>query len=414
MSIADKMIIQADNLYLQYTLPHLKTKTLKDAVFALIKHGLKNSKFFAINDVSFKVHKGETFGIIGDNGAGKSTLLKVISGILQPDKGTLVTNGVVSSLLELGAGIHPDLTGRENIFLSGSILGLKTKFVKAKYDHIVEFSGLGKFINSSVRSYSTGMYMRLGFSIATILAPDILLIDEILAVGDISFQKKCFQKFNEFKKEGKTILFVSHDLRLVKRICNRTLWIDNGKVVAYGDTGEIISKYINRSREKERKLEESSEYSKRVDQGIRESKAVSIKNIEVIDSQNKLREEFSTGDDVIIKVNFNVHEDLDSPVFGIAILRSDGVYVYGPNTREDNVYPSVSLKKGEKGYFKITYEKTNLLAGDYFLHIGIFGKDEVFVVDAIENIYGFRIKQNSDENVEGLIKINHQWEVYHE
>lgn len=206
-----------------------------------IKHTKK--RFTALDRISFDVYKGECFGVIGKNGAGKSTLLGLIAGVLKPDKGDVIVRGRISPLLELGAGFHPELTGRENIVLNGVLLGMTKKEVLNKIDQIIEFSELGEFINQPIRTYSSGMVMRLAFSVVAHLDPDILLIDEILAVGDVRFQKKCIEKIENFRKNGVTILFVSHSLEQIKKMCDRVMWIDNHQIKAIGKPEEVCKLY---------------------------------------------------------------------------------------------------------------------------------------------------------------------------
>lgn len=203
--------------------------------------------FWALQDVSFNIEHGETFGLVGDNGSGKSTLLKCLAKILYPDKGSIVARGRLAALLEVGSGFHPELTGRENVYLNGSILGMSRKEVAAKFDEIVEFSGVGEFIDQPVKNYSSGMYVRLGFSVAIHVNPEILLVDEVLAVGDESFQAKCFQKFEEFRKAGKTVVLVSHSLGTMVDMCDRIAWLEHGVLKAVGKPKDIIKTYRSAS-----------------------------------------------------------------------------------------------------------------------------------------------------------------------
>ena len=221
------------------------TSGFKNFILNLPK-ALKQTKkrFVALENISFEVYKGDCFGIIGRNGAGKSTLLGLIAGVLKPDKGTIIVNGRISPLLELGAGFHPELTGRENIILNGVLLGMTKKEVLKKFDKIVEFSELEDFIDQPIRTFSSGMMMRLAFSVIAHLDPDILLIDEILAVGDVNFQKKCFKKIQEFKESKVTILFVSHDIDQVRNLCNRAMWIENHKIKFIGPADEVCDRYL--------------------------------------------------------------------------------------------------------------------------------------------------------------------------
>lgn len=205
---------------------------------------LKKERLLAISDLSFKVKIGECLGIIGRNGSGKSTVLKLISKITYPEKGRITVNGKVGAFIELGAGLHPELTGRENIFLYGSILGMRKQEIKERYDNIVEFSGISKFIDTPIKRYSSGMYARIGFSVVAFMDPEILLIDEVLAVGDLNFQEKCLEKMRSYAKSGKTIVFVSHNLEAVNMICNRVIYLDRGKIKMEGNTGKVIHRYI--------------------------------------------------------------------------------------------------------------------------------------------------------------------------
>lgn len=237
-------MIKAENITVCYRMANDRIKSIKEYLVALLKKKLQYEKFYALNHVSFEIQKGEVIGIIGNNGAGKSTLLKVISGILTPVEGSVTLEGNVVPMLELGSGFDMDLTGRENIFLNGSILGYSEEYLKEKYDEIVEFSELGNFIDTPVRNYSSGMMMRLAFSIASIVDPDILIVDEILAVGDMAFQEKSYRRMTELMSHGTTVLLVSHSIEQIRARCDRVIWLDHGEVVAIGETEEICDRYI--------------------------------------------------------------------------------------------------------------------------------------------------------------------------
>ena len=244
-TIACMDIINIENLGLKYRLYHERPMTLKERLFKIFHRAssLNYEDFWALNNINLVIKKGETVGLIGRNGSGKTTLLKVISKILYPTSGAVTVRGKVSPMLSIGVGFHPELTVRENIFLSGSILGMPKKEMQEKLDEIIDFSELQRFIDTPVRLYSTGMYMRLGFSIATAVDPDILLIDEVLTVGDESFKIKCYEKINQFKKQEKTIIFVSHDLNTVSRVSTRLALLTCGKIEAVGKPREIINLY---------------------------------------------------------------------------------------------------------------------------------------------------------------------------
>lgn len=237
-------MIKTDHITVCYRMSRDKIKSIKEYLVALMKRKLQYEEFLALDDVSFEIQKGEVIGIVGNNGAGKSTLLKVISGILRPTKGTVELGGNVVPMLELGSGFDFDLTGRENIFLNGSILGYSEKFLISKYDEIVAFSELEEFIDIPVRNYSSGMIMRLAFSIASMVNPDILIVDEILAVGDAAFQEKSYARMMEMMSHGTTVLLVSHSIDQIRRLCDRVIWLDHGRIVAEGNTEEICDRYI--------------------------------------------------------------------------------------------------------------------------------------------------------------------------
>lgn len=229
----------------RFILHHERNRSFQEVMVNLFRRNGSREEFWALRDVSFAVEVGETLGIIGENGSGKSTTLKLISGVLVPTEGKVTVDGKVSALLELGAGFHPDLIGRENIFLNGSILGFSHREMNAKLDSIVEFSELGSFIDVPLKHYSAGMYMRLGFAIAIHVDFDILLIDEVLTVGDESFQKKCLNEITHFKRRGRTIIFVSHDLNAVEAICDRVLLLNKGRIESEGEGREVITAYLN-------------------------------------------------------------------------------------------------------------------------------------------------------------------------
>lgn len=237
-------IIKAENISICYKMSNDKIKSIKEYLVALLKRKLHYEEFRALNNVSFEIEKGEIVGIIGNNGAGKSTLLKVISGILRPTEGSVTLGGNVVPMLELGSGFDFDLSGRENIFLNGAILGYSESFLKEKYDDIVAFSELGAFIDTPVRNYSSGMIMRLAFSIASQVVPDILIVDEILAVGDAAFQAKSYARMMELMGHGTTVLLVSHNIDQIKSLCDKVIWLEHGNVRAVGDTLTLCDEYM--------------------------------------------------------------------------------------------------------------------------------------------------------------------------
>lgn len=239
----DDTMLSVEHVTMKFRMPNDKVESLKETVIAMLSGRLKYEEFTVFEDVSFDVKKGEVVGIIGKNGAGKSTLLKIVSGVLKPTKGQVTSNGNIVPMLELGAGFDPELTGRENIYLNGSILGYDEQFLQEQYQEIVDFSELGDFINMPIRNYSSGMMMRLAFSIATVVSPEILIVDEILAVGDEGFQNKSKERMLELMGGGTTVLFVSHSLEQIQEMCNRVVWLDEHKVRMVGEASQVCQAY---------------------------------------------------------------------------------------------------------------------------------------------------------------------------
>ena len=242
-------IVSVKNVSLKFNVDANRPATLKEFVVRSLKHDLRYKEFWALNDISFDVAKGDVIGIIGHNGAGKSTLLKVISGIMKPTMGTVENHGNIVPMLELGSGFDPELTGRENIFLNGAILGYSKEYLENKYQEIIEFSELGDFIEAPIRTYSSGMMARLAFSVACIVNPEILIVDEILSVGDADFQEKSKNRMMELMSGGTTVFFVSHSIKQIKEMCNKVLWIEHGKKIDFGETEAICACYENIARE---------------------------------------------------------------------------------------------------------------------------------------------------------------------
>lgn len=315
--------IEIDHVWKQFRLQTQSRNTLKESLVRAFKPGSKpqDETFWALQDISFEVERGETFGILGNNGSGKSTLLKMITGISKPTKGRVAVNGRLSALLELGAGFHPDFSGRENIFLNGAILGLTRKELEKHFDSIVAFSELERFIDNPVKTYSSGMYMRLAFSIAIHVDPDILVIDEVLAVGDAAFQQKCHDQILRFKHSGKTIVFVSHSLSVVKEICQRAAWIDRGILRALGNTDTVLDFYGQQ-------ISDSVERQKAEVERILPSGRANIRNLRVLDQSGAERSMLDGGDPA--SVVFDLDTDLAPSELDILarLNRSDGACCY--------------------------------------------------------------------------------------
>lgn len=334
-----------------------RPRTLKELLVATFKPGRssKSEVFWALKDVSFEVGKGEMVGLVGDNGSGKSTILKLITGISKPTQGEIELHGRISALLELGAGFHPDFTGRENVFLNASILGLRRKEIEARFDDIVNFAELGEFIDNPVKTYSSGMYMRLAFAIAVNVDPDILVIDEVLAVGDAPFQRKCFEQIKRFRKEGKTILLVTHDLSAVRDLCDRAIWLQKGKLMADGPPEQVIELYRKRVSAEELANPQAGQ------QPIR------ISDIDLRGSHE--HEPGVWSHDASYRLGFDLA--IAGPVEGLAlnikIIKSDGVCCYTSHQALDATVPALSR-------VEIDIPAMPLLTGSYALEVnGVAG-----------------------------------------
>lgn len=280
----------------------------------------KYDDFWALDDVTFEINAGETFGLVGHNGSGKSTLLKCIAGILQPDRGSLWTEGRISSLLELGSGFHPELSGRENVYLNGTFFGYSRREITARFDDIVDFSGLHEFIDEPVKTYSSGMYARLGFAVATHVDPEILLVDEVLAVGDEEFQRRCIERIVTFRREGRTIVFVSHALGSVRMLCDRAVWLDHGRMRGLGDPGELVDQYVD----------EATAQPSRPGENASDGSWLSA---EVLDRTGTPVSNITSGDPVRLRVKWDAPRPLAAPVIGLAMYRHDGVLIYATDTK---------------------------------------------------------------------------------
>ncbi len=354
-----------------------KLHSLRDAVphffsKAILKNknGLDSNEFWALKDVHFKVEKGEVVGIIGPNGAGKSTILKLLSKILVPNKGYMSIKGRLSALIEITAGFHPDFTGRENVYFNGAILGMTRKEIDKKFDSIVAFSEIEEFIDTPVKRYSSGMSTRLGFSIAAHVDPDVMLVDEVLAVGDMAFQAKCAQKMRELLNSGATIVLVAHNLPLVQSLCKRVILLDKGRIQKEGIPEEVIPYYediVYKKREEELKKEIISR-DDRIQ--INYDTAMNILNVILYDGESKPKEKFKVGESISMEIEYEAKEIIENPIFCLEIIRSDGVICCSSNTNGINASPI----KG-RGSVNIDLGNINLAPGIYIAKISILDKD---------------------------------------
>ncbi len=426
--------IEVDNLsriYQKYSARHrfqtFKSALIKGDLFRSLK---PDEIVTALDGVSFKIKKGETFGIIGENGSGKSTLLKIVAGITKPTTGTVKTDGKISALIELGAGFHPEISGRENIFINGIMLGLSKKEIQEKFQEIVRFAELEEFIDAPVKTYSSGMYMRLGFSIAINVNPDILLVDEVLAVGDAAFVPKCLDRIDDFRRRHKTILFVSHDLATVKKICDRVAWLKAGRVMTIGDPNRVVDAYLQdvverQEREFERRQAEirlQEELRREAppgtqDAGLEERKGeerreqrwgkreIEITRVTLKNLQGQPKHVFSPEEGMLIEMEVVAYSLIKDFVFGIGIFNSQGICCYGTNTHLEDYVP-VSIEGEGKVVCRI--EKLNLINGTYYLDVATHKRDG-YPYDYHRHLYSFLVA--STHRDEGITRLPHRWET---
>jgi ABC-2 type transport system ATP-binding protein/lipopolysaccharide transport system ATP-binding protein len=393
----------------------IKSALVNKTLFGDLQVG---ERFEALRGVSFDVRSGHTLGIIGENGSGKSTMLKILAGISKPTSGSVITNGRISALIELGAGFHPEISGRENIFINGIILGLTRKEIQAKYDEIVQFAELEDFIEHPVKGYSSGMFMRLGFSIAINVNPDILLIDEVLAVGDASFVPKCLDKINEFRRHNKTIIFVSHDLATVERICDEVIWLKKGLVEMRGYPKRVVDAYLEyvgkkdvdkyqRQHDREAK---SVQDEQRENDGLQNpekrwgSREIEISNVKMFDGAGKEKYVFKADEPMAVAFDVNAAASEKDFVFGIAVYNSEGILCYGSNTVLDDLS---SKSISGRGKVRLAIPALSLISGTYFLDVAVH-KFDGYPFDYHHLLYTFRV--TSSHRDVGIARIAHRWE----
>jgi homopolymeric O-antigen transport system ATP-binding protein len=391
--------------------------TVKTAFVDFVLHRRRPEReatYQALKDISLTVRQGEVLGLIGRNGSGKSTLLKLLAGIYRPDSGKIAVHGRIGALLELGAGFHPEFSGRENIFINGIVLGLSKRDIRQRFDAIVRFAELEEFIDEPVKTYSSGMSTRLGFSVAVHADPDILFIDEVLAVGDEAFRQRCFDKIDDFRRRGKTIILVSHDLAAVQRWCDEALWLEDGRLRERGMPRRVVDLYRQSiaAEETERSVAEHHRLEEEMQQpaaaetphrwGGREVEIVSVRMLQTSGRECYV---YQSGEPTSIVMHYRVHRPVPKPVFGIAILRGDGVLCYGTNTEIDGL----SLPHlGDEGDVEVLLKRLDLMTGTYVLDVAAHAADG-YPYDYHHGLYSFAVKSELQDS--GVSRIPHSWVI---
>lgn len=399
--------IEFEQVSKKFVLHHERPRSLQEMVIGLLRPGRQDDpeEFWALKDVSFEVPRGETIGLIGPNGSGKSTTLKLIARILEPTSGQIRVNGRVSTLLELGAGFHPDLTGRENVYLNGSIHGLRRREIEERFQSIVSFAELEPFIDVQVRHYSSGMYVRLAFAVAAHMDPDILLVDETLAVGDHSFQMKCLDRIRDLQRRGVTIVFVSHDLSMVEHLCSHAILLHRGRVKARGRPPEVVSSYLaDLTAAEEARLKEEQPTGVEHRWGSRE---VEITKVKFLDSHGQERRTFNVGDTMIARIEYQAPRRVERPVFGVAIHRRDGLHITGPNTKSSGY--EIDAVEG-RGAIDFIADRLPLREGVYQFTATVYDYDCLHPYDHHDRAYTFRVNRSAAKEVLGMLEIPCRWE----
>jgi ABC-type polysaccharide/polyol phosphate transport system ATPase subunit len=393
--------VTVEHLSKRFRLYHDRNQSLKAAV---MRGGrARYEDFWALRDISLEIAEGITYGFIGTNGSGKSTLLKCLARILQPDEGSSTTRGKVSALLELGAGFHPELSGRENVYLNGSILGMSKADLDLRFDDIVEFAGLERFIDSPVKNYSSGMYVRLGFSVAINVDPDILLVDEVLAVGDEEFQRRCNERFADLRAEGRTIVVVSHSLGSVQSICDEVAWLDDGVLRATGEAGTVIDQYlaqVHRERGGTDLLSTEARWG---------SREIELTDLELIDQRGEVVRQVHTGDPVRFRFHYTAQHPVEHPAFTLAVHTVDGTALTNPTTRDGGLEPAVLQGSG---HIDLVVPALVLLPGTYDLSGAITDQAALHVYDHRHRALRFDVEAGMPREVAGgLVTLNGTWDL---
>jgi len=401
-----------NDVYKKFRTYYGKSHTLKERV--ILRNRNPYEERWVLKGIDLRIREGEVVGLVGENGSGKSTLLKLMTRILYPDKGEIHVNGRVSSLIELGAGFHPDMTGRENIYTNASIFGLSRNEINKRIDSIIDFSELGYYIDNPVRYYSSGMYMRLAFSVAINVDADILLIDEILSVGDQNFQRKCISKLQEICKSGTTIVIVSHSLGQIEKLCSRSIWIDDGKIRMDGAPRDVhlyYQDFLGKKIIEARRMAESEKESAQQDQNNvavsrNTSREAWVESVEMINRNGEVMSVFETGDKVTIRIRYSAVEPGLKAIVSVGVVREDGVHCFSTNTAIAKMHDLTLMKNGTIDF---VIDNMNLLNGYYFLDVALSYPDGNRLYDYVSNASTFQMI--SRDGSTGLMRMEGHWSV---
>jgi ABC-type polysaccharide/polyol phosphate transport system ATPase subunit len=403
-------VVSVDNVSQKFLLHHQRARSFQDALVNFVhRRNGTTEEFWALKGVTFEVQRGEALGIVGTNGSGKSTVLKLITRILNPSSGTVTTNGRLSALIELGAGFHPDLTGRENIYLNGSILGFSRRDMDARFDEILAFSELERFIDTPVKHFSSGMYMRLGFSVATSVDPDILIIDEVLAVGDEAFQRKCLERIDQFRRQGKTIILVSHGNALVERMCDRAVWLDQGIVRAQGPVHQAIQAYVAELRDRDEKEREGAGDEQpavsNTPPANRRIAGADVCSVHLVSIDGKERYSYQSGEPLLAQIAYRIQNPSHDYSVSAEVRRSDGLLIYSSTSRHS---PGMPAQPDGSYCIELLIPRLPLLSGTYELIPSLQVSTEPSYGDDPDAVR-CQFSVWSDATQGGLVALDAQW-----
>ncbi|MEC8948275.1 MAG: ABC transporter ATP-binding protein [Actinomycetota bacterium] len=405
--------VTLDGLGKKFRLTHDRNWTLKATMLA--GHRTRYEEFWALRDLSLEVEQGQTFGIIGGNGSGKSTLLKVLAGILRPDEGTATVDGRLSALLELGAGFHPELTGRENVYLNGAILGFTKRDIRQRFDDIVGFAELDRFIDEPVRNYSSGMYVRLGFSVAIHVEPEVLLVDEVLAVGDLTFQKRCLDRFAHLKAEGRTIIVVSHDLDMVGWLCDRTAWIQQGSLQTVGPSSDVIDRFATGAGSTAAASANTGDEARPIFERLSENDLV--KAVVLVDPNGHTTDAVGSRRPVSIRVRYDGQAAGEPVTVALGLYRADGTHVASINSgaATSGVIQSnrVSTDEPMRDLVEVDYvvPALSVQPGTYELSVALHDSSMRRVLERHTHILRFEVSPTDVDPQNGLVAFGGAWEA---
>lgn len=403
--MSDNVAIRVENVTKAFKIPHEKHTSLKSTVLNIFsKKGF--TVFEAAKNIDFEVNKGEFIGIIGRNGSGKSTLLKMLAGIYVPDKGKIKINGRLSPFLELGVGFNPELTARDNVFLGGSILGLSRKEIEGKFDEIIKFAELEEFVDMKFKNFSSGMQVRLAFALSINAHAEILLMDEVLAVGDSNFQAKCLEEFNNYKEQGKTVVLVTHDVSTVEKYCDRAMLLRGGKIEKIGNTSEVVNLYTSQNMADQEGDHERGDVELSSDRVGKPQKGVEIKGVKILSGAGEQKNSFVSGEPLKFEISYKVNnKNIKELNFAVGLRTGEGVLVFGYVTESSKFIP-----KKKSGKITLSIGKLNLMAGKYYINITSYGREYSRKYDFCPKIGAIDVYNSGERlGLNGLVYLDHEW-----